>query len=201
MEPSDRIYTIGHSTLPVEHFVELLAQAGIQAVADVRSNPYSRRNPQFNRESLKYTFNTHGIANSYLGEELGGRPKAPQFYCDGIADYRRMRAAPAFETGLARLHTGMRNYRIAIMCAEQNPLHCHRCLLVGRALHEQGKAVAHLLHDGALVTQQDIEAELLRLFAKQDEDLFAPVEERIDAAYWAQNRSNAFTAPGTDRRK
>lgn len=195
MDEPNTIYTIGHSNLGFEAFLSLLRQAGIEAVADVRSSPWSRFNPQFNRETLKASLKAAGIAYAHLGEELGGRPKEQRFYCDGVADYRRMRQAPAFETGLERLKKGTRTYRLAIMCSEQNPLECHRCLLVGRALHEASRLVVHLLHDGRSMTQAAVEDELLALADKGDADLFAPLEDRIDAAYWAQNRRNAFTAP------
>jgi uncharacterized protein (DUF488 family) len=195
MRQRDTIYTIGHSNLGFEAFAALLRNAGIQAIADVRSSPWSRFNPQFNRETLKADLKMAGIAYSHLGDELGGRPKEPQYFCDGIADYRRMQTAPAFDAGLGRLFTGAETFRIAIMCSEQNPLECHRCLLVGRALHRSGRPVVHLLHDGGSMTQEDVEEKLLTLAGKDGADLFAPLAERIDQAYWAQNRRNAFVAP------
>jgi uncharacterized protein (DUF488 family) len=195
MDQADTIYTIGHSNLSFADFVALLNNAGIEAIADVRSSPWSRFNPQFNRETLKANLKLAGIAYSHLGDELGGRPKEPQYYCEGIADYRRMRTAPAFEAGMQRLETGARRFRLAILCSEQNPIECHRCLLVGRALHQSGRPVAHLLHDGASMTQDDIEAKLLELAGKDGADLFAPLDTRIEEAYWAQNRRHAFASP------
>jgi uncharacterized protein (DUF488 family) len=199
MDAPGTIWTIGHSNLGVAAFIDLLKAAGIEAVADVRSSPWSGHNPQFNREALKESLKTAGIAYAWLGEELGGRPKTRQFYCEGVADYRLMRRAPAFSAGLKRVTTGTETYRIALMCAEKHPLGCHRCLLVGRALHEAGRQVVHLLHDGGAMTQADIEEELLLLAGKDDADLFAPRNERVEAAYWTQNRKNAFTAPDTDQ--
>jgi uncharacterized protein (DUF488 family) len=199
MDSQNTIYSIGHSNLSFDAFLALLQKAGIEAVADVRSAPYSRFNPQFNRETLKASLKAAGIAYSPLGEELGGRPKERQYYCEGVADYRKMRQAPGFEVGLARLEAGSRSYRIAIMCSEQNPLECHRCLLVGRALHEAGRRVVHLLHDGASMTQADVEDRLLALSGKDGGDLFAPRQERLEQAYWAQNRKNAFAEPPEDQ--
>lgn len=194
MHIAGTIYSIGHSNLSFEQFAALLTRAGIEAVADVRSSPWSRHNPQFNRDTLKAGLKSIGIAYSHICE-LGGRPTGSGFYCEGIADYRKMAAAPAFGEGLQRLYAGMTDYRIAIMCAEQNPLECHRCLLVGRALHASGRTPVHLLHDGSSKTQADIESELLALAGKEADDLFAPIAERIEAAYWAQNRKNAFVEP------
>ena len=197
MDRSDAIYTIGHSNLGFDAFLALLRKAGIEAIADVRSSPWSRFNPQFNRETLKASLKASGIAYSHLGEELGGRPKELQYFCEGVADYRKMRQAPIFDQGLQRLYAGAKNFRIAVMCSEQNPLECHRCLLVGRALHQSGRPIVHLLHDGASMSQADVEERLLALAGKDGGDLFAPLNERIDAAYWAQNRKNAFAAPNS----
>jgi uncharacterized protein (DUF488 family) len=195
MDSSDTFYSIGHSNLSFEALVVLLQNAGIEAIADVRSTPYSRFNPQFNRETLKASLKSAGIAYSYLGDELGGRPRDRQYYCEGVADYRKMRSAPGFPAGLARLGAGSRSYRIAVMCSEQNPLECHRCLLVGRALHESGRHVVNLLHDGSSMTQEDVEEYLLERAGKDGGDLFAPRKERLELAYWAQNRKNAFAEP------
>lgn len=81
MEARQTVYTIGHSSMALEQFLSLLKAADIGAVADIRSSPYSRRNPQFNREPLKAALKAEGIAYSWLGDELGGRPKGPQYYC------------------------------------------------------------------------------------------------------------------------
>ena len=195
MDAPGTIWTIGHSNLGIDRFVGLLKAAEIEAAADVRSSPWSRHNPQFNREPLKDSLKAAGIAYAWLGQELGGRPGEPRYYCEGVADYRLMRQAPSFSVGLDRLTNGMNSYRIALICAEKHPLHCHRCLLVGRALHESGRPVVHLLHNGGTMTQADVEEELLVLVGKDGADLFAPREERVDAAYWAQNRKNAFADP------
>ena len=144
------IFTIGHSTHAIERFVELLRQHGITAVADVRSTPYSRRNPQFNRETLKQSLRDADIGYVFLGEELGARPKDPSCYDDGHIDYRKLAATQPFKTGLERLRSGMTTHRIAIMCAEKEPLDCHRTLLIARELVESGTPVTHILADGGI---------------------------------------------------
>jgi uncharacterized protein (DUF488 family) len=194
----DTIFSIGHSNLTTEAFLALLKDAGIDAIADVRSMPWSRFNPQFNRETLKSSLKAAGIAYSYLGDALGGRPSEPRFFCEGVADYRKMAKADAFAEGLQRLKTGSRKYRIAILCAEQNPIGCHRCLLVGRALHSSRQKIVHLLHDGTALTQDDIEERLLAMAGVADNDLFSSAKDRLDDAYWAQNRKAAFADPDQD---
>lgn len=144
------VYTIGHSNHPIERFVELLRSAGITAVADVRSIPRSRRWPQFGRARIERTLAEAGIGYVYLGTELGGRPGDPVLFTDGKPDYGRMAATPAFSAGLDRVVDGAQRYRIALMCAEREPLECHRFLLVSPYLLERGVAVRHILADGAI---------------------------------------------------
>lgn len=186
------VLTIGHSTLPYERFLELVRKAGVTAIADVRTSPFSRHFPQFNKDTLKDELRMDGIAYSFLGKELGGRPTGRQFYCDGVADYERMAQSPDFERGLGRVLEGARKYRIALMCSEHDPLDCHRCLLVGRALAERGVAVKHILSDGTIADQHDIEERLL-VFAKQENtDMFLSRDEQLAEAYRKRGRKVAY---------
>jgi len=192
-EPRE-ILTIGHSNHPIEHFLALLQEAGVTAVADVRSAPHSRYVPQFNHDALKAALRGAGIAHVYLGQELGGRPQNKQQYRDGVADYEKIAATEAFQAGLRRVLDGAATHRVALMCAEQHPLDCHRCLLVGRALAAHGARVRHILPDGAVANQADIEAELLRRTGRDKEDLFMSPEERLAAAYREYAHKVAFAA-------
>jgi uncharacterized protein (DUF488 family) len=189
------VLTIGHSAHPYDRLVELLRAAGVTAVADVRTSPYSRRFPQFNRDALEARLRADGLAYSFLGEELGGRPKDRDCYRDGVADYERMAAATEFARGLARVIEGARRYRIALMCAEQDPLDCHRCLLVARALEARGVTTGHILPDGRIVSQAEIEAHLLATSGRGEDDLFASREERLASAYRERARKVAFAEP------
>jgi uncharacterized protein (DUF488 family) len=192
---SGMVFTIGHSTHSYERFIALLQHAGITAVADIRTSPHSRHSPQFNRGALAARLRADGIAYSFLGEELGGRPKARAFYRAGIADYERMASAAAFQRGLVRVIEGARKYRIALMCAEQDPLDCHRCLLVARALQERGMAAGHILSDGRTVSQSEIEDRLLSMSGRGQDDLFSSRAERLASAYREQARKVAFAEP------
>jgi uncharacterized protein (DUF488 family) len=179
------VLTIGHSNLPYDAFLGLLREAGVTAVGDVRSVPYSRRYPHFSAKALQGRLRADGIAYVALGEELGGRPKDRSLFRDGLPDYERMAQAPAFRHGLRRVVDGASRHRIALMCAEHDPLDCHRCLLVGRALHEHGVSVRHIVPDGGRKDQADIEKELLALSGRNRSDLFASPAERLAAAYRA----------------
>jgi len=186
------ILSIGHSTLAYKQFVARLRTNGITAIADVRTAPFSRNFPQYNRDTLKEALFQENIAYVFLGKELGGRPKDPQYYTDGVADYEKMATATTFLTGLDRVEQGAQKYRIALMCSERSPLDCHRCLLVGRALSDRGLAVYHLLSTNGSVSQRQIEDQLLSMVGKDEDDMFASPLERLNDAYRDRSRKVAF---------
>jgi uncharacterized protein (DUF488 family) len=167
-----RIYTVGHSNHPVEKFIGLLTANGITAVADVRSRPFSRRHPQFNKERLAAALAQHGIAYVFLGKELGARSEDVSCYENGKVQYRRLAATAAFKAGIERVLAGAEKYRVALMCAEKEPLDCHRTLLVSRALEGAGSSIMHILADGGVEPQDKTMARLIDLVGLSAEDLF-----------------------------
>lgn len=142
------LFTIGHSTHPIDVFVGLLQRHGVTALADVRSAPYSRRNPWFNREALETALAGHGIRYVFLGRELGARPADPALYADGVAQYDRIAQTALFAAGIERLVRGAGEFTIAMMCAEKDPADCHRTHLVAPALVARGVTIRHILADG-----------------------------------------------------
>lgn len=148
--PTRVVYTIGHSNQTVEHFLNLLLAHHIEVLVDVRSAPYSRYASQFNRPNLEQTINGAGMQYVYMGHELGGRPADTALYdSEGHADYERMSETTDFRTGIGRLKTGLsRGITIALMCSEEDPLDCHRRLLVGTVLRRDGIEVRHIRGDG-----------------------------------------------------
>ncbi len=192
------VLTIGHSTHSWERFVALLRSENVTAIADVRSSPYSRLYPQFNRDDLREELRLHGISYVFLGKELGGRPSERRFYCEDVADYEKMAQSPEFNKGLDRVIEGVKKYRIALMCSERDPLDCHRCLLVGRALAQRGVRVSHLLDSGKVVRQDEVEEKLLELSGRNADDFFAPRAERLAVAYRERARKVAFAKPQLD---
>src|SRR5260370_22847020 len=143
-------FKIGHSTHTLQHFFSLLKSHNITAFCDVRSKPYSRNNPQFNREDLKTALSNQGIVYVFLGRELGARSEDPTCYDDGKVQYDRLARTDLFRDGLDRIQEGAKKYRIALMCAEKDPLDCHRTILVARHLQALGFEVQHILADGGL---------------------------------------------------
>jgi len=187
------IYTIGHSKHPIDHFVALLQQHAIGAVADVRSTPYSRFNPQFNREKLQASLAAAAIRYVFLGEELGARSKDPECYDEtGRVSYAKLAGTPSFRHGLDRLMTGMRDHRIAIMCAEREPLDCHRTILVTRELEKLGVPVTHILADGSLEAHTHAMERLAASLEVPESDLFSDRAERFETAYELQAKKVAY---------
>ena len=150
-------FTIGHSNRGFSDFLGVLTAYGVEIVADVRSYPASRYAPQFNRKRLASALEADGIGYVFMGAELGGRPKEDEFYdAEGRVLYARMARSQRFRDGLERLSARVQESRVAIMCSEENPVSCHRRLLVGRALHERGVATLHLRADGSTQTDSDL---------------------------------------------
>ena len=185
------LFTIGHSNLAADRFVGLLKEAGVTAVADVRSVPFSRWCPWFSGRALAERLGQDGIGYLAFGNSLGGRPRDPTLYSDGIADYEAMAASPEFRAGLEQLLHAMTRHRMCLLCAEREPLDCHRCLLVGRALAEGGLTPAHILFDGRIEPHAATEKRLLRL-AGGENDLFGDPDARLAEAY--RRRAHAVAA-------
>ena len=180
------IYTVGHSNHTSEAFVTLLRTHGVTALADVRSAPYSRFNLQFNRETLARALEAQGIRYVFLGRELGARPDDPGCYEEGRVRYARLARTAVFRRGLDRVADGARRHRLALMCAEKEPLDCHRTILVARELVRRGIDVAHILADGRIEPHDDTVERLLARHRLAEPDLFASRAERIERAYDAQ---------------
>lgn len=177
------IFTIGHSNHPTDVFISLLNGAKVGAVADVRSIPYSKRHPQFRKDALAANLKDAGIAYVFMGDQLGARPKDPHCYTDGRADYAKIAATSAFEDGLKRLEEGAKSLRIALMCAEREPLDCHRTLLVSRHLLRRGVSIQHILVDGSLEAGEAAESRLAVSMGLEEGDLFLDSVARIEEAY------------------
>ena len=186
----DTLYTIGHSNHPVEHLVTLLRQHHITALCDVRSRPYSRYNPQFDRESLKASLEAAGIAYVFLGKELGARSEDPSCYLCGKIQFNRLAQTELFRSGLKRVRDGMKTYTIALMCAEKEPLDCHRTILVSRQLAETGLPIEHIHEDGRLEPHADALIRLARSLNLRESELhlFRSPEDLIADAYALQEK-------------
>jgi len=182
------VFTIGHSNHDEPTFVNLLKKHQIDVVADVRSQPYARYATHFNADQIQPALTEAGIRYVFLGRQLGGRPDGPDFYdADGHVLYDRVAVSTPFEQGIERLIKGVERYRVAIMCGEENPLECHRNLLVGRVLAQRGIEVWHIRGDGRLQQQIELDREATTGNPHQ-QSLFEELED-IEVQPWKSIRS------------
>lgn len=189
------VFTVGHSNHSTDDFLALLAGHRIGAVADVRSAPYSRFAPRFDREALAAALRGAGVAYAWLGCALGGRPDDPACYDNGRVDYARVAGTNGFRRGIERVLAMAEARRVALMCAEKDPLDCHRTLLAGRALDDRGVAVAHILADGGLEPHMRTMDRLIAKFdLRPDGDLFRPPRARGELVAEAIARQSAGAA-------
>jgi len=188
---SQALFTVGHSNHELPVFLELLQAHDIKAIADVRSHPYSRQNPQFNRESIQGALDARGIEYGFFGIQLGARRTEPEAYVDGKAEYGLIAESEAFQYGLEKLRESVETYRIALMCAEKDPLTCHRCILIGRHLRDEFD-IYHIDSDGEIETHTQAEDRLLELLKMPTQDLFQSREDLVEQAYDIQGDKIAY---------
>jgi uncharacterized protein (DUF488 family) len=188
--------TIGHSTHSVSRFLALLQLHGITAVADVRSAPISRFTPQFNRGVVERSLHDAGIKYVFLGRELGARTNDLACYVDGRVQYGRLAQTSEFAKGIERLLKGAQTERIAIMCAECEPLDCHRTVLIARVLTERGATVSHIHGDGHAESHGVAMRRLMARFGLDEADLFHSPTERLEEALSRQEHRIAYVNEG-----
>lgn len=186
------VLTIGHSNHELPRFLTLLRAHGVSAIADVRSSPYSRSNPQFNQDTLRDLLKEVGIAYVFLGRELGGRPDDLRCYVDGKVQYQRLAQTDMFREGLRRVVAGAQSHRIALLCAEADPLVCHRTILVAQELTAGGVSTSHIHSNGMLESHSAAMGRLIRLLKLDDVDLYRSKEEIIADACALQAKRIAY---------
>jgi uncharacterized protein (DUF488 family) len=194
------LYTVGHSSHTLNQFIGLLAASSVEMVCDVRSVPRSLRNPHFDRDVLRSELRKHRIGYVYLGHSLGGRSSDPNCYRDGRVDYKLVASTPLFNEGIRRLWNGLQTYSIVLMCAERDPLFCHRTILVCRRLRSLDVPIMHIDAAGGLEKQQDAEMRLLKLLGVRSDDLFRGHEEAVQKAFDVQGARIAYALRTADDR-
>jgi uncharacterized protein (DUF488 family) len=192
MQPT--IYTVGHSTHPWDRFAQLLADHRVSLIADVRSSPYSRFNPQFNRETLARQLSMLEIEYRFMGDQLGARPTDAGCYDDGRVSYDRLAGTTAFQTGLNSLLSMEPEHRVCLLCAEKDPLTCHRAVLVAPHLVDRGSRIRHILADGAIETQSQMLIRLRDMLGLPAVDLFRDEQAILAEALAIQAKKIAYVA-------
>lgn len=191
-----QLFTIGHSHHSIDHFLDLLNAFRISAIADVRSSPYSKYSPQFNKDVLENVLSNVGIDYVFMGDELGARRSESSCYVDDQAKYERIAQLPAFHCGIEKVLEGIERYIIALMCSESDPITCHRTILVCRELKRicPDLQITHILGDGTEERQDASEKRLVKLHKLQPE-LFGDLTSAsglIERAYDLQAEKIAY---------
>ncbi len=187
------LYTIGHSNYDIQHFIELLMHHRIEIIVDVRSSPYSKYCPQFNRDDLKKSLESSGIKYLFLGEQLGARPDNPSCYINGEVSFELLSESDSFKEGINRVREGLsKGYKISLMCSEKEPIDCHRTILVSRALYNCGIEISHIVSKDLVISHQDIENQLLVKYKLNEPDFFFSEQDRLLQAYKKQEYRICF---------
>ncbi len=192
------VYTVGHSTHSIEKFVELLQNHKINCVIDVRSTPYSKYNPQYNKELLQKALVQKDVLYAHFGSEFGARYTSKMMLdAEGRVDFDKVRASDGFQQGIIRLEKSLsQGYRVTLMCSEKDPLACHRFSMISYELIRVGINVMHIMEDGNIIQNQDLEKRMLQKYEKHipKDDLFIRVtpEEQLDVAYHLCGQEVAF---------
>jgi len=186
------VFTIGHSNHDPKVFLDLLATHRIELVCDVRSYPYSKFNPQFNREILEAALSRSSIGYLFLGAELGARTTDPSCLEGGKVRYDRLAQTELFQRGIKRIADQIKSRRLALMCAEKEPLDCHRTILVSRSLDALGLDVQHIHADGSLESHGAAVERLLERLSMPERDLFRSHDEIVADAYAKQGARIAY---------
>ena len=197
------VFTVGYSGYhqAVDRFVSDLKMYGINVVADVRTSPYSKFSPEFNREAIQAELKAAGLKYVFMGNELGARPSDRHCYVNGVVDYDRIVSAGFFLHGLDRVQMGVaRGYVITLLCAEKDPIDCHRNVLVAHSLAKRGVDIRHLVQLAPMepAVVEDREDTESRLFEECDQgdsrqdDLFMSRDSLIEKVYKLRFKKIAY---------
>ncbi len=198
--PDKTIFTVGHSTHSLEHFLGLLDKLRINCVVDVRSSPYSRIAPQFNKDLLNSTLKSNNIIYMHFEKEFGARHTRPSLLNEeGKVDFAKVRESEPFKQGVQRLKNGLDlGYKVTLMCSEGNPFDCHRFSMISYQLVKEGLQIKHILQNGDCVENSELEEQLLEKYHKKlpQSTLFETVtrEMQIETAYALRGKDVAYSA-------
>ena len=179
----NNLFTIGYASFSITEFINALRSHEITALVDVRSAPYSKYKPDFKKDNLHKVLVDNDISYIFLGTYVGARIEDPECYIDGKLNYGLLKETKNYQAGIDRILTGMRDYRIALMCAEKDPVNCHRTFLICRPLRSYHIKILHILEDGSLEDHTGTEGRLLKLHDLDQEDIFQTAKERVEEVY------------------
>lgn len=163
------IYSIGHGNKTINDFVVELNSFDIKYLIDVRSKPYSKFNPHFNKNELKFKLKDEGITYAFMGDKLGGLPEDRSCYTDNKVDYEILKGKDFFIKGLQRIINAFdQGIKVVIMCSESKPQECHRSKLIGRELLKENISISHIIAKGKTKDQATVLLEVTKGLAERD---------------------------------
>lgn len=202
------IFTIGHSNYSADKLLEMLHVFNIDSVVDIRGTPYSKYNVQFNKETIRQTLINNGYKYIYMAKEFAVQREDKSLYTkEGYADFEKVVDDKDFLNGIERLRVGCKKgYRIALMGAMQDPINCHRCILIGKPLRKAGFNIKHILDDYSLASQEEMEERLLeKYYSNRNQLTFETLlgtepskEDRIKECYRLSNREIGYRVEKID---
>jgi uncharacterized protein (DUF488 family) len=188
-----QLFTIGYAAFEsISSFSQWLHYYDVDAIADVRSVPYSKFRPEFNKETLTDNLRKNEIKYVFLGDYCGARIDDLSCYVDGCVDYTKVKETGKFKHGIERIINGLANYNISLLCAEKDPLYCHRDILICRNLKSHNIPISHILAGGKLENNDSTEKRLLKIFKLDANELFLSVDEQLEIAYDRQGKNIAY---------
>jgi uncharacterized protein (DUF488 family) len=188
------IFTVGHSNYEPDKFIRILKNHSIEMLIDVRSAPYSKYCPQFNKDVIEQILINNGLKYLFLGSELGARPKDENCYLSGKVSFEKLKDSEPFKKGILSVLEQSSDYKLALMCSEKEPINCHRAILISRVLEQQGHTVKHIIDENELLDHKELEAQLLRKF-KIEKTLFdtdSSEQLNLQEAYQQQEKMISY---------
>ena len=177
------IFTIGYAQFSIDAFLDTLRKYDISAIADVRSAPFSKYKPDFIKDKIQKHLGRNHMAYLFLGDMLGARIKDPAVYLDNKLSYELLSKSDFWTKGINKLLDESGKYRLAIMCAEKDPLHCHRTFLICRTLRSFSLRIHHILEEGSLEEHADTEKRILENYGLEQSDIFRSESDILEDAY------------------
>ena len=159
------IYTIGYSAFSIDEFIETIKNFGISCVIDVRSSPFSNYYADYNKDTLERTLKEHNILYRNYANEFGARQTDLMFYTGDIVDFDKFIKSDQFLEGVSKVNKGIeRGYSFVLMCAEKDPIKCHRSIMLGKGFSENGFDVKHIVSKTEIESQRELEERLLEMY-------------------------------------
>ena len=177
------LYTIGYSSYDISHFISILKKQQIKALVDVRSIPYSKFAPDYNTDNIKKILENNSIYYLNFGDGLGARTKIEECYQNNIAQYSLISKTPMFKEYTKRIISGLEKFNIVLLCAESDPLKCHRDIMICRYLKKYINNISHILQNEIIEDNTQPEIRLLREYNLEQEDFFSNYIDRLNEAY------------------